>query len=123
MNDLYLDWRGDLALGASGDITLAKGPDAISQRLIRRLLTNPGDYIWNVGYGGGLAQFVGMPAKPADIEAVIRTQLSLESSVPSDPAPTVNAAVIDAANGYFSARISYADPKSNLPVQLTVVPG
>jgi phage baseplate assembly protein W len=76
MDDIFLTWAGDLSVGSTGDLALVAGSDMTNQRVCRRLLTNGGDYIWQLDYGGGLARFVGTPADPADIEAVIRTQLS-----------------------------------------------
>jgi hypothetical protein len=123
MYDIFHEWGNDLAVGSSGDLAVSTGSDTVSQRVLRRLLTNPGDYLWNLDYGGGLAQFVGTPANVADVEAVVRTQLALESAVPTTPEPQVSVRVIDAANGYVVANITYADPSSMAPVQLTVSTG
>ncbi|MDR3532813.1 MAG: hypothetical protein P4L90_19945 [Rhodopila sp.] len=120
MYDIFHEWGGDLVVGSYGDLALVSGSDVISQRVCRRLLTNSGDYLWSLDYGGGLAQFVGTPTTPADIEAVIRTQLGLEPAVPAAPAPQIAARVVDAADGYVVANITYADPSSDLPVQLNV---
>ena len=76
MDDIFHEWGSDLVAGSGGDLLLATGSVVVSQRVSRRLLTNPGDYIWNLDYGGGLAQFVGLPAKSADIEAVIKISFS-----------------------------------------------
>lgn len=70
-----------------------------------------------------MAQFVGTPVNAADIEAVVRTQLALEAAVPTVPIPLVSASVVDAANGYVVAQITYADPVSMQPIQLNVTPG
>lgn len=123
MNDIYLEWGGDLVVGNGGDLALSTGADTINQRICRRLLTNAGDYLWSLDYGGGLAQFVGTPVNAADIEAVARTQLALEAAVPTMPIPLVSASVVDAANGYVVAQITYADPVSMQPIQLNVTPG
>jgi hypothetical protein len=123
MYDIFHEWGNDLAVGSSGDLAVSTGSDTVSQRVLRRLLTNPGDYLWNLDYGGGLAQFVGAPANVADVEAVVRTQLALESAAPTTPEPQVSVRVIDAANGYVVANITYADPSSMAPVQLNVSTG
>lgn len=120
MYDLFHEWGGDLVVGSGGDLAVSTGSDTINQRVYRRLLTNAGDYIWNLEYGGGLAQFVGQPSDEADIGAIIQTQLALESAVPTTPAPQVSVGVVDPANGYIVASISYADPYSLVPVQLNV---
>jgi hypothetical protein len=123
MYDIYHEWGGDLRVGSGGDLALASGAELVTQRVCRRLLTNPNDYLWNLDYGGGLAQFVGQPARPADIEAVIANQLSLETAVPATPSPQVTTAVADAANGYVVARITYADRTSGQSVTFDVSTG
>jgi len=123
MMDLSHEWANDIAVGSTGDIALVSGSDVTAQRVYRRLLTNPGDYLWNLEYGAGLAQFVGLPAKPPDIEAVIRDQLGHESSVAASPAPRISASVQDPANGYVVADISYYDQDSNETIQISVGTG
>jgi hypothetical protein len=123
MYDLFHEWGSDLVVGSGGDLALASGSNVVSQRVCRRLLTNLGDYLWNLDYGGGLGQFVGLPAKSADIEAVVVNQLLLETSVPTTPAPQVTTTVVDVANGYVVANITYADPTSGQSVTLNVSPG
>ncbi len=123
MYDLFLEWGADLVVGSGGDIALTSNPNMISQRVCRRLLTNPGDYLWNLGYGAGLAQFIGEPARSSKIEAVISSQLLLETAVPTSPAPQVRTTVVDRANGYVTANITYVDPTSQNPVTLNVSTG
>ena len=122
MNDLFLDWGGDLMIGTSGDIAIAPGSDTIRQRIFRRLLTNAGDYIWNLEFGAGLGQFVGAAVSPAEIEAAIRGQLSKDSAVPSDPPPTVSAKVADAATGTIVANLTYTEPGSDKSIHLNIIP-
>ncbi|HEY0123858.1 MAG TPA: hypothetical protein VGC14_19260 [Rhizobium sp.] len=123
MNDIFHEWGNDPAVGSDGDLALSNGSATISQRVCRRLLTNAGDYLWNLDYGGGLAQFVGTPARPASIEAIIRTQLALETAVPATPEPQVSVRVADPATGNIVASITYADPSFMTPVQLSVSTG
>jgi phage baseplate assembly protein W len=123
MYDIFHEWGSDLVVGSGGDLALSTGSDTVNQRICRRLLTNAGDYLWNLDYGGGLAQFVGTPANPADIEAIVRTQLALEAAVPATPAPQISVSVADAANGYVVATITYADAPFMVPVQLNVSAG
>jgi hypothetical protein len=123
MYDISHAWGGDLVVGNGGDLALAAGSDAVSQRVCRRLLTNAGDYIWNLDYGGGLGQFVGLATKAADIEAVILNQLLLETSVPTTPAPQVTTTVVDATNGYVVANITYTDPTLQQSVTFSLKTG
>jgi hypothetical protein len=120
MYDVFHEWGGDLAVGSGGDLALVTSPQTTSQRVHRRLLTNPGDYLWNLDYGGGLALFVGTPTPSSKIEAVVRTQLALEETVAVTPAPQVSVRLVDAANGYVVANITYVDQTSLMPVQINL---
>ena len=55
MPDINHLWGNDLAFSATGDLATADVPTLTQQRVLRRLLTNPGDYIWELDYGAGLA--------------------------------------------------------------------
>jgi phage baseplate assembly protein W len=59
--DCYHYFGNDLSVASNGDILLTDGITLSQQRILRRLLTNPGDYIWELTYGAGLPQFVGQP--------------------------------------------------------------
>lgn len=109
MNDIFLEWGSDLAVGSGGDLAIAGNTDTQRQRICRRLLTNAGDYIWNLDYGGGLGRFVGQLASAPEIEAVVRSQLALEPAIPQSPAPQVNTVIADTASGYVTTTIVYAD--------------
>ncbi len=110
MNDLFQQWGNDLSVDARGDLALVSGALRAQQRVLRRLLTNPGEYIWQPQYGAGLAQFVGQPANPLQIEAIIRTQLAKESAVAQTPAPTID--VSYDTLGPIAVMISYVDAAS-----------
>ena len=107
MTDIWLEWGCDLSVGANGDLLLSEGTNRVNQRLVRRLLTNPGDYIWNLSYGAGLALSVGEPAEVSKIEAIIRRQIELEPAIPTSPAPTITVKSIDPAIGSFMADVIY----------------
>lgn len=107
MADLSLQFGGDLSIGPTGDLAVADMQGLTQQRVLRRLLTNPGDYIWQLNYGAGLGQFVGRPGVPDLISGVIRTQMQLEPQVMQSPAPTVSASVSD--DGTVMASVSYVD--------------
>jgi hypothetical protein len=82
-------WGGDLRIGPTGDILAIPAGSEVDQRLIRRLLTNSGDYIWNIAYGGGLGEYVGKPFSPEVLQDVILQQMKLETSIQQDPQPIV----------------------------------
>lgn len=107
MADLSLQYGADLNIGPTGDLLLTDVPELTEQRVLRRLLTNQGDYIWHLTYGAGLGQFVGQPGASAAIAAVARSQMSLEASVALTPAPSVIASVN--ADSSVSLAIGYTD--------------
>jgi phage baseplate assembly protein W len=109
MPDLFHQWGSDLAVGATGDIATAAGSLLGQQRVLRRLLTNPGDYIWQPDYGAGLAQFVGQPASAARIRAVIRSQIFEESAVARTPEPVIDVSVLPGGSGSVYVHIRYVD--------------
>jgi phage baseplate assembly protein W len=107
MADLALVFGGDLSAGPTGDVLLADGTGLTQQRVLRRLLTNAGHYIWQLRYGAGLAQFVGRPGAPAVIAGVVRTQMLLEAAIAATPAPAVSAR--SAVDGSVNLTVQYAD--------------
>jgi uncharacterized phage protein gp47/JayE len=94
--DIYHQFGSDLVAGPTGDLASAAGTTLGQQRVLRRLLTNPGDYIWQLTYGAGLAQFVGQPVDVARIGGVIRSQMLREPAVARSPEPVVD--VLDQRN-------------------------
>lgn len=107
MADLQLDWAGDLASSETGDAVIVGMPQVGTERVLRRLLTNPGTYVWHPHYGAGLARFVGQPIDAAGIEALIRSQMSLEAAVARDPEPVV--VVQSDPGGTLFVQVRYAD--------------
>ncbi|MGN6536402.1 MAG: hypothetical protein ACTHKQ_11825, partial [Mesorhizobium sp.] len=78
MPDLDQLWGEDLSVSASGDIATVDGDSLTTQRILRRLMTSPGDYIWNPTYGAGLPQRIGSPDNVLLISSIIRSQIALE---------------------------------------------
>lgn len=107
MADLALKFGGDLMLSPTGDLALADGAMLTQQRVLRRLLTNAGDYIWQLSYGAGLGQFVGQPGTAAAIAGVARSQLLKEADVAVSPPPAVMAVADE--NGVVTATVTYTD--------------
>jgi hypothetical protein len=50
--------------------------------VLRRLLTNPGSYIWHLEYRAGLPQYLGQPAVLSAINSLIISQMFLEDTRP-----------------------------------------
>jgi len=119
--DIGHEWAGDLLVGPTGDLAAASGSGAVTQRILRRLLTNLGDYIWNPTYGAGLPGFVGTPELLARVGAIVRQQLALEASVALSPAPDVSVAAPDGSGtGTFEINIQYVDVPNGQLVATTV---
>lgn len=117
MPDISQWWGEDLAVSATGDLALADSVELGEQRVLRRLLTNPGDYLWDTGYGAGLPQRVGALLDATAIVSAIRSQLYQESVVARSPAPTI--AVAAGAPGSFYVSIQYADAQTGAQASLS----
>jgi phage baseplate assembly protein W len=107
MPDLFHQFGADLAVGPTGDLATVDVPLFGRQRVLRRLLTNPGDDIWNPTYGAGLARFIGQPVALDLIRATIRGQIFKESAVARTPEPIINVTV--SADGTVYVHVQYAD--------------
>lgn len=117
MPDLDHLWGNDLALSPTGDLATADVPALTQQRVLRRLLTNPGDYIWSIDYGAGLARFVGQPGTAAAITAAIRGQIFKETAVAQTPAPVIGLQADQ--SGSIFVQIRYADAATSITQTLS----
>lgn len=111
MADLALVFGGDLGVGPGGDLALVSSSTLTEQRVLRRLLTNKGDYIWQLTYGAGLGQFVGQPGVTTTITGVVHGQLMQESRVSNMPAPQLTTAADQ--SGTVTVTLRYADAATN----------
>jgi hypothetical protein len=126
--DLHHYYGGDLSASSSGDLLVASQADTGTQRIYRRLLTNPilddassnglasADYIWQPAYGGGVPRKIGAPTDMAGTTAVIRGQMFLEAAVSRNPAPSIE--LTPTQNG-ISAYIQYTDAQTKTSQFLT----
>ena len=97
-------------VGPSGDLAVIAGPLLVKQRVLRRLLTNPGAYIWNLGYGAGLPNFIGTTAARGQIEAIVRSQVLLEAAVARVPGAEITVSDLnDPGMGTFEVSVQYTD--------------
>lgn len=106
MNDLYHYIGSDLSASITGDLLTVDGTTKGQQRVLRRLLTNPGEYLFHPEYGAGLGQKVGTTADVASLKALIRGQVLIEDCVAPVPAPEINVTTIP--NG-LAVNIRYTD--------------
>jgi len=119
INDIYHYWSGDLSASAGGDILTVDGTELGQQRVLRRLLTNPGDYVFHPDYGAGLPAFVGQPLDPGKVAALIRSHILLEDSVASMPPPQITVATNPTDPSSIAVTIAYNDAANGKPVVLS----
>lgn len=106
MTDVF-HWIGaDLRVGARGDLLAAEATDAANQRIVRRLLTNPGAYVWHPEYGAGLGRLVGTSASSEQVRALIRQHVLLEPAVSQQPPPDIT---VQQIRDGMSVRIVYTE--------------
>ena len=116
MPDIFHVFSEDLVVSANGDLLIADSVTLSDQRVLRRLLTNPRDYIWQPTYGAGLPQKVGDPFDVATIQSIVTAQMFLEDTVVRTPAPSVE--VDSFPNGMF-VNITYTEADSGDPQTLS----
>jgi hypothetical protein len=103
----------DLKNNARGDLLTVVGSEETIQRILRRLLTNPGDYEWHPTYGAGLLRYIGQPLSDAlydQMTADTRSQMYQESAVSQNPPPQITF-IADVFSLY--CKIAYTDAVTN----------
>jgi hypothetical protein len=111
MADAYHQWGSDLTLGPTGDFASVSGQLLGQQRVLRRLLTSPGEYVWQLDYGAGLARFIGQPVNPLQINAVVRSQIFKEPAVAPQPEPVIDVQIAPGGATVY-VYIRYVDAES-----------
>lgn len=114
--DVAHEWGADVQLSATGDLAQVKTSKRSAQRVYRRLMTNPGEYLWHPTYGAGLPARVGSLVNVPEITALIRGQMLLEASVSPSPPPAVTVTPI--TNG-VSVAVTYTVLPDRQPVSLS----
>ena len=114
--DIGHTWGGDLGLSGTGDLLRVNLVERSKERVLRRLLTNPGDYTSHPDYGAGLPQMVGLAVDPTKTAALITGQMLREASVVQSPAPTVQVGLI--TNG-IAVSIRYLVAPDRTPAVLS----
>ncbi len=112
MPDISHLWGNDLALSPTGDLATVDTPTLTQQRVLRRLLTSPGDYIWALDYGAGLANFVGQPGVSSAVGAAIRGQIFKEAAVAQTPEPVID--LQSDPTGSLYVQVRYADAETSI---------
>jgi hypothetical protein len=109
LNDIDHYIGGDIAVSGTADVNVATALTASQQRVLRRLLTNPGDYVWHPDYGAGLPAEVGKLADERRIRGLIQSQIFKEAVVLQSPPPIITVTMLV---GGVSVRIQYADAQT-----------
>lgn len=124
MADIDHQWGSDLSFGSTGDIAAVTGSALGQQRVLRRLLTNPLDYIWQITYGAGLPGFIGQPTNTLQIRATIRSQIFKEQAVAQNPEPTISVTVNPGgATGDVYVQVLYVNSQTGQTQVLTFTVG
>lgn len=116
--DLYHWYGSDLTTSNTGDIATVTGTTRGEQRVIRRVLTNPGDDIFDPTYGAGLQGAVGKPANIPKMQALCVAQMLLESVVAPSPTPTATITQSPSDFTSFQVQLTYTDQPTSQPVTL-----
>lgn len=108
---------GDLVLASNATIATVSDAEETKQKILRRLCTNPGGYIWHTDYGAGLPAMVGMAMDAGTIQSVVQQQMTQESGV--DQTQPVTVSVTSTPAGLFRCDISYTDSQTQTVQALT----
>jgi hypothetical protein len=118
-SDLYHFFGSDCVAANNGDLQTVSGASKTQQRILRRLLTTQGQYIFHPNYGGSLAKFVGKLADFKKIKAVIKGQLLLENAVALSPAPVITVTQSPSDPTAITVQITYTDAPTGQPQVLS----
>ena len=110
MADLAHVFGTDLVIGPTGDLATVDLAVWTQQRILRRLLTNAGGYIWQLNYGAGLPAMVGATVSAQQIAAIIRRQIGMEAAVSKYPEPKILVQVDEPATVF--ATVTYQDAQT-----------
>lgn len=116
MADIDHIWSTDLKWNDRLDLATVDGTEQGQQRVLRRLLTVPGTYIWHPEYGAGLQLHIGRTTDKAKLSALIRGQILLEPAVARIPEPQIDVTINP--DGSTRIVIKYRDAVTNSTVLL-----
>lgn len=119
MADLKHTHGEDLQLSPTGGLALSSGVDETIERIYRRIMTNPGDDIWNVEYGAGIPATIGSPTPEDRIKSQIFNQLRLEAGVDQTTIPTVE--VTKNSLGLITANIKCVAATTGEPITINQI--
>lgn len=118
MSDISHTLGYDLDISENGDLATVSGSDIGKQRIIRRLSTNPGDYIFWLDYGAGLPQKIGNTDSLADISSIVLEQMKMESAISESPTPSIKMYML--TDGTKKITIQYADSNTDETILMEI---
>lgn len=123
LQDIDHEWGQDIALSNTGDLALVSGTKRGQQRILRRLMTNRGDYLFQENYGAGVLAAIGSTEDSGSIVGTVRAQVLLEDSVAPTPPPVtkIQNAPGAADGSSLAVSIAYTDQPSNAPTVLAFI--
>lgn len=95
MFDIFHYVGTDLSASPSGDLLSVTGSERRKQKILRRLITNPGELVFHPEYGAGLGKKIGEHVNVSEWKALILGQMKLEDCVARIPEPVVTLKTID----------------------------
>lgn len=121
-NDINHNFGEDMNLGPgpgqSFDLLNVVGLTKSQQRVLKRLMTNPGDYIWHPEYGAGLPREVGRALNNINFDIIksrIMANIYMEASVAKTPPARI---FLQSIQGGLFVQINYVENPSQAPVVL-----
>lgn len=118
MSDLAHYFGSDLSINANGDLATADGLLETRMRIIRRLCTNAGGYIWQLPYGAGLPAMIGDPVSASRIQGIVSEQMQMEAGVDQTQPVTVSGTTDNL--GSVAITIGYTDATTGQAMTLTL---
>lgn len=109
MADISHVFGSDISLDATGDIATAGTTEETTQRLIRRLLTATGAYVWNAEYGCGLPAQVGSTSFASTIQGIVQAQIVLEDGIDQTQPVTVSTNTDNVGDLFLTVTYTYAE--------------
>jgi len=114
-------WGLDTQFTAAGDDASVTAVDEINQRIVRELLTPPGDYLFQPSYGAGLGRYIGRALsndKFSEIKAAIRSVVARQPDILKQPGAQI--AFQNDASGLVAVQILYTYAPTGQAVTLTI---
>jgi len=110
----------DLILNSQGDLMVSDGDELTNELIVRRLLTNPGTYIWHPKYGAGIGRFIGEALSSSNfdyIKTIIISNIFMESGVSQFPSPQIDFTPL--GNNILQCDIFYTSALTKNPVSVS----